>query len=64
MTAKPQSSPRSHAGRLAHQEKSHWLAEAAGGVPSGLIPRRKNATLGATPKCRDFIARNSDKSTT
>lgn len=61
---KPQSSPRSHAGRLSHQEKSHWLAEAAGGGPSGLIPSWKNATLGAAPKCRNFMARNSKKSTT
>lgn len=46
MTAKPQSSPRRRAGRLAHQEKSYWLARAAGGVPIGL---GKNATSGAAP---------------
>lgn len=64
MSVKPQSSPRRRAGRLAHQDKSHWLAEAAGGVPGGLIPRRKNATLGAAPKCRNFIAQMRDKITT
>lgn len=64
MTVKPQSSPRSHAGRLTYQDKSHWLAKAAGGVSCGLIPAWKSATSGAAPKCRNFIARNSNKSTT
>lgn len=62
-----QSSPRRRAGRLTrstHQEESYWLAEAVGGVPGGLIPRRKNATFSAAPKCRNFIFRSSDKSTT
>lgn len=57
MTETLQSSPRSSAGRLAPKEGSHWMAGAAGGVPGGLISRRKNATLGAAPKCRNFIVR-------